>query len=604
MKLAKARAMTDSGEDRRTAACVRRRLGGRPGRRPHSQRSARTNRLPLTIGLALACSLWLIPAPTRAIVETGSVLSEGWRRIESVGGRSSKPRVLAQAENGDIAVGDLAGVSWWRDAVRERAVLRFVRDLAFDSQGDLWIATLDGLYLWRRADRPERRRLRDGDASNRIHRIAVSRSALLIATGSGAYWSSDGRIFQPLRVFGATTAVSQVAIRAASFDRPAGDELRPHLGRAQAWVFGAGRLALVRGLEAASGMRVTDVQNLPLPRPGNGDLPVDLVIDSSGRRLFLVYEDVIAWRSIEDTSPAAASSGWQIERPGLPPGAVIRRLGWAAGRVWLATDHGLLEAETLKGPFRRAASPVGTTACVDIQPSQRDRVLALCRTGLFVLNRFPEDEPHRLMRSHPVLPPDPPLEEIRRRALVRAGLTASRAHGMWDRLRRRAFWPEIGLRFEVDYDFDDERDKDQAFLSGDTRYLFDRKRDEDRHYGAVIEFDWDLGGVVYPLESVDLSRELRQVVSLRDDVADEINQLYFERQTIREKLSSLAPTDEPIGASEATRLFWRARELDAGLDAWTGGWISRWRSSLRPDFEGPDFHSQHPEQTKQRKIQR
>ena len=547
--------------------------------------------------------LWQTPLPAHAVVDTAPAFSEVWRRLGSTGGRGQQPIALAQAGNGDVAVGDLAGVSWWHDDVRARAVLPLVRDLEFDSRGVLWIATQGGLYSWRRVDRPTRRRLWGGEASNRIHRIAVSNSALLVATGAGAFWSSDGKIFQPLRVFGVATVVSHVAIRAASFDRSAQPGGRPHPGRAQAWFFGAGRLSLVRGLEAASGMRVTDVQRLPLPRPGSAKKPVDLVIDPSGRRLFFVFEDAIAWRSIEGDPGSSASTGWQFERPILPPGAVIRRLGWAAGRIWIATDHGLLEGQTLKGPFQRAASPVGTTDCVDIQPQTRGRALALCRTGLFVLDLFGSDNPETLATALPVLPPDPPLEEIRRRALMRAGLTARRAQGMWKRLRRRAFWPELELRFDVDFDFDSQRDDDQAFISGDTRRLLDRTRDEGRRYKAAIELDWDLGGVVYPLESVDLSRELRQIVSLRDDVADEINQLYFERQAIREKLSKPAPTREPLEAGEVSRLRWRARELDAGLDAWTGGWISRWRAShpIPPD---PAIHPDHLENIDERKMKR
>ena len=547
-----------------------------------------------SLGLAgLALLLSQTPPPAQAVVDMAPAEAARWRRLGSAIGRGDKLIALAQDGNGDIAVGDLAGVSWWRGEVRERAVLRFVRDLAFDSQGVLWIATAVGLYAWHRTDRPSRRRLPGGEASNRIHRIAVSRSAMLVATGAGAYWSSDGKIFQPLRVSGVSTRVSQVAIRAASFDRSATSRGQPHPGRAQAWFYGDGRLSLVRGLEAASGMRVTNVQRRPTPRRGSAQEPVDLVIDPSGRRLFFVFEDALAWRSIEDESEASAATGWQIERPGLPPGAVIRRLGWAAGKVWIATDHGLLEGSTLQGPFRRAASPVGTSDCVDIQARSRDRALALCRSGLFALEAIEplgkDDNPSR-SASVPLLPPDPPLEEIRRRALLRAGLTASRAHGMWERLRRRAFWPEVGLKFDLDYEYDKQKDDDQAFLSGDTRRLYDRTRDEGRRFRAAIEFEWDLGGVVYPLELVDLSRELRQVVSLRDDVADEINQLYFERQSIRERLSESAPTGSSIEAGEVARLQWRARELDAGLDAWTGGWISRWRAALQ--FDHPDPHDE------------
>ena len=122
------------------------------------------------------------------------------------------------------------------------------------------------------------------------------------------------------------------------------------------------------------------------------------------------------------------------------------------------------------------------------------------------------------------------------------------------------------------------------------RRLLDRTRDEGQQYRAGVELDWDLGGVAYPLASVDLSRALSPAVSLRDDVADEINQLYFERQAIREKLM----TPESSAASEVARLQWRARELDAGLDAWTGGWISQWRA-LQSAYPAPVIHPDHTE---------
>jgi hypothetical protein len=583
-----------------------RRAKDRGSKNPRQRRAGTPRRFLVSrstlVWLGFSLIFWPMPKSANAVVETTPAFSEGWRRLESLGGRGELPGSLAQAGNGDVAVGDLAGVSWWRDDVRERAVLPFVRDLAFDSSGVLWIATEGGLYFWHRADRPTRRRLPGGEASNRVHRIAVSNSTMLLATGAGAFWSSDGRIFQLLRVAGAASAVSHVAIRAASFDRSATPGEWPHPGRTQAWVLGTNRLSLVRGLEASSGIRVTDVQSVPLPRPGGGvggDRPVDLVIDPSGGRLFFVFGDAIAWRSIEDGAFSSESAGWRFARPGLPPGAIIRRLGWAAGRVWIATDHGLLEGQTLEGPFQRTASPVGTTDCVDIQSRTGGQTLALCRAGLFALDSFEGGQRETLAISLPAfslptLPPDPPLEEIRRRAMVRAGLTARRADGMWERLRRRAFWPEVGLRFDADFNSDDQRDDDQAFLSGDTRRLFDHTRDEGRSYQATIELDWDLGGVVYPLETVDLSRELRQVVSLRDDVADEINQLYFERQTIREKLAGPAPAAGSIEAGEVARLHWRAQELDAGLDAWTGGWISRWRAH-RPVESGSAVHLDYPD---------
>ena len=67
-----------------------------------------------------------------------------------------------------------------------------------------------------------------------------------------------------------------------------------------------------------------------------------------------------------------------------------------------------------------------------------------------------------------------------------------------------------------------------------------------------------------------VSREAREVIKLRDDVLDEVNQLYFERQRVLGDLAA-TPADDP--ASLGLRL--RAEELAAGLDGWTGGWFTR-----------------------------
>ena len=61
------------------------------------------------------------------------------------------------------------------------------------------------------------------------------------------------------------------------------------------------------------------------------------------------------------------------------------------------------------------------------------------------------------------------------------------------------------------------------------------------------------------------------MIELRDDVLDEITQLYFERQRVRRALAA-AVSDDP---AERERLALRAAELAAGLDAWTGGWFTR-----------------------------
>ena len=80
-----------------------------------------------------------------------------------------------------------------------------------------------------------------------------------------------------------------------------------------------------------------------------------------------------------------------------------------------------------------------------------------------------------------------------------------------------------------------------------------------------------------------MSKEAREVIELRDDVLDEITQLYFERRRVLEQLDGLR---EPV---EAGPLRIRAAQLAAGIDAWTGGWFGR--ELAHPSISSPSTSS-------------
>jgi len=108
-----------------------------------------------------------------------------------------------------------------------------------------------------------------------------------------------------------------------------------------------------------------------------------------------------------------------------------------------------------------------------------------------------------------------------------------------------------------------------------------------RYAGGMLGGTWlasltsDLGDGVFNPDEIDVSRELRSVIALRDDVLDEVTQLYFER---RRTLAQLA---QPASEAEAAALRLRSAELAAGIDAWTGGWFSRaLRSPATPRIGG------------------
>ncbi|MHA7839792.1 MAG: hypothetical protein ACX98W_20200, partial [bacterium] len=422
-----------------------------------------------------------------------------WRAVGTFGVRREPPQALARSEGGrSLAIGDASGVTWWQGDRRERADLPSVRDLVFDHEQTLWIGTERGLFRWMKTGRPEPRPLGGGENADEIHRLVAAGGNLLLATEAGAYWSSDGRIFQALSVAGPAAAVTRVALRPVELDRRTrATGGLPRMRHARAWLYGTGRLWELRGLVRETGLRVIDARRIDLPRPTDERVPTDLVLDPAGQRLFLVFEDLLAWRSLAEGEEDSTSSAWRSERPTMPPGARIRRLGWAADRVWLATDHGLLEAQSLVGPFRRAASPLGTSSCSDLEAIGRSGAVALCRAGLFrlepavppvqrpvasapaaptppLVTPTPSRSTPLTRPSPPIprmparpapgriepIPPDPPVAEIRRRALARAGMEAERAGRLWRGLRRRALWPEVSLRFRMDSDRDRSHDSD------------------------------------------------------------------------------------------------------------------------------------------------
>jgi hypothetical protein len=136
---------------------------------------------------------------------------------------------------------------------------------------------------------------------------------------------------------------------------------------------------------------------------------------------------------------------------------------------------------------------------------------------------------------------------------------------------RRGWLPVVALRGGYAHDESRAALRDQVVSSGELWHLEDFDRDYGQGYDVTLSFAWELGDLVYHPESIDVSHEAREVIELRDDVLDEITQLYFERLRVIAQLQTLPDANDV----EALRLALRADELAAGIDAWTGGWFGR-----------------------------
>ncbi len=143
---------------------------------------------------------------------------------------------------------------------------------------------------------------------------------------------------------------------------------------------------------------------------------------------------------------------------------------------------------------------------------------------------------------------------------------------------RRGWLPLVAFRAGSERSRDRRSEYDEAYISGGLRRLRDLDSDRSDDFDLSLTLTWDLGDVAYHPEAIDVSREARAVLALRDDVLDEVTQLYYERRRV---LVQLLSRPDPWDA-EAIGLRLRADELAAGIDAWTGGWFSAHTLSLAP----------------------
>lgn len=463
--------------------------------------------------------------------------------------------------SGRLALGGARG-AWLRERDgRLQSVLQrgAVRALAFGEDGALWLGTASGLLLRDSDGRLLDRTPAPGAAARTVTALAVASGALAVTSGDGVHVSSDGRVWQRLA--------------GAQRDAPArGLALRARDGALELWWVAGG--AVWRARLARDGPRFALLE-LSEERPFGGVShaePVQVALGLPGIDVAVVSGDTIAWR----LEPGAA---WQAAPADALPGAGAVRIGSAGGRLWLATDRGLLEAPGPAGPWRRAAPPAGGEAASDVVGDAR-RVFAGTAEGLLEgrpAGATPRPPLDALPLANP-RPGEPAIGEVQRAALIYLDLGPEHVRRLRRGVALRGLLPVVTLDFDRSRGRDARRDWDQSFLSGATRQLFDRGDGHSRDTSATLRFSWDLGDAAYDPEEVDLSKEARELIELRDDVLDEVTQLYFERRRVLLDLAALAPGS----GLQATRLQLRADELAAQLDAWTGGWFGRRAPPLAP----------------------
>lgn len=458
--------------------------------------------------------------------------------------------------SGRIALGDARGVWVLGEEGTPRRVLGRgpVRELRFRAGGELLAATDRGLYAIAPDGRARFLRLGSGKGSH-ARRVAAAEEAIAAGTEDGVFLSRAGEAFHRLG-----DGVPGGVIDALA--------LRPADGGLELWIVSEGALYRARVREGTGGL------NVETPAIGDGPVArtaVDLAVDVAGA-------DVIA---LSPEHLALLRDGtWRSIPLGLPAGSRARRLGSGAGRLWIATDGGVASAQRWEGPWRRAAPPAGGMPTLALA-GDPERVLALGARGLLA-GRLAGDEAPGALEAVPAggglaaddylwrLRAEPSVRQVHEAALRWLRLGPERLRSLERGVDARGWLPELEIRGGAGRGRSIRFFEDQAQSGGAVFDLRDRERDHGSDYDAALVLRWSLGDLAYHPEALDVAREAREGIELRDEVLDEVTQLYFERRRVL--LSLRAAASDPV---ERARLRLRADELAAGLDAWTGGFFSR-----------------------------
>lgn len=84
------------------------------------------------------------------------------------------------------------------------------------------------------------------------------------------------------------------------------------------------------------------------------------------------------------------------------------------------------------------------------------------------------------------------------------------------------------------------------------------------------EVQWDFSKIIFNPDTLKVSKEISNVVELREEILTTVNKLYFARRELQVQLKLNPPDD----VQRAIRQQLRIDGLTADLDALTGGWFS------------------------------
>lgn len=246
-------------------------------------------------------------------------------------------------------------------------------------------------------------------------------------------------------------------------------------------------------------------------------------------------------------------------------------LAAAGERVFVAGEEGL-QAFSGGAPIAGAGRQQLAVPAFGLAVDRGDLLVATERgIASFALAARAAPETERQLRIAPKRAQPSQIQQLQRAALAYLELAPQRLAEIESRARRSALLPSLSASLVYDRDTSRGIDHDQVFTSGVHAQLLDSDNRHNHGYDVGVSLVWKLSELASPDQALAISRERRSLVTLRDQVLERVNHLYFQRLRVLAELDSLEGEDEARRAA----LELDAAEIAAQLDAWSGGLFSR-----------------------------
>jgi hypothetical protein len=161
---------------------------------------------------------------------------------------------------------------------------------------------------------------------------------------------------------------------------------------------------------------------------------------------------------------------------------------------------------------------------------------------------------------------EPSILEIQNAAIEYAEVHPRKIDHWRKAAARKAWLPSLSL--DADFDRTKNIDLDRGGTGDPDTFIIGP---EEKSFDWSVGLSWDLADLVWSGDQTSIDTRSRLMVELRDDVLTQVNHLYFERRRLQVEMA-MAPQKDPwMRAEKEIRL----QELTAGIDALTGGYLSR-----------------------------